>query len=130
MKGYASKLHNELSIRPLKVNLLVLIMQLIVMSENFSVRAISARRDSPDKLANLNNSIWSKLTKLHLKFVKNVQQHRVQMYVKASSEKILKNNHLILIRDWNRFYARLLSTPFREKARRALDIQDAAFYNF
>jgi hypothetical protein len=34
MKGYASKLHSELSLGPLKMNLLVLIMQLIVMRKN------------------------------------------------------------------------------------------------
>jgi hypothetical protein len=87
MKGYASKLCSEVSLGPLKMNLLVLIMHLIVMSENFSVWVTSARSDNPNKLANLNNSIWSKLMKIHLKFVKNVQEHRVRRYVKASSKK-------------------------------------------
>jgi hypothetical protein len=68
--------------------------------------------------------------KLHLKFMKNVQEHRVQRYAKASSEKILENNRLILVRDQNRFYARWPGKPFREKARRALKIRYAAFYNF
>jgi hypothetical protein len=122
MIGYASKQRSELCVAPLKMNLLVLIMQRIVMSENFSVRATSARSDSPNKLTNLNNSIWSKLMKLHLKFAKNVQEHRVRRYVKASSKKILKNNRLILVRDWNRFYPKWPSKPFGEKAGRALEI--------
>jgi hypothetical protein len=72
------------------MNLLVLIMQLIVMSENFSVRATATRSDRPNKLANLNNSIWSKFKKLHLKFAKNVHEHRLQRYAKVSSEKSSK----------------------------------------
>jgi hypothetical protein len=104
VKGYACKLCSELSLGSLKMNLLVLIMQLIVMSENISVRATSVRSDSPNKLTNLKNSICSKLIELHTKFAKNVQEHGVRRYAKASSKEILKNNYLVLIRGWNKFY--------------------------
>jgi hypothetical protein len=77
MKGYAPKLHNKLGLGPLKMNLLILIMKLVMMSKNISIRVTSARSDSPNKHTNLNNSIRSEFTKLHLKLAKDAQEHGV-----------------------------------------------------
>jgi hypothetical protein len=115
MKVYTPKLSNEGSLEPLKMNLLVLIVQLIMMSENFSIKVIFARCDSPNKFADLDNIVWSKLMQLHQKLVKNIQEHRVWRYAKASNEKIHEHNRLVPSRDRYRLYARRPSKSFREK---------------
>jgi hypothetical protein len=49
------------------MNFLVLIVQLIVMSENICSRMTSARSNNTNKLANLNDSIRHLLMQLFLK---------------------------------------------------------------
>jgi hypothetical protein len=115
MKGYTLKLSSKGSLGPLKMNLLVLIMQLIMMGKNFCIRVTSTRHDNPNKFTDLDNSIWSKLMYLNLKLAKNIQKHRMLMYVKASNEKILEHNRLILFSDRHRIFARRSSKSFRKK---------------
>jgi uncharacterized protein YigA (DUF484 family) len=97
------------------MNLLVLILQLIMMGKNFCIRVTSTRHDNPNKFTDLDNSIWSKLMYLNLKLAKNIQKHRMLMYVKASNEKILEHNRLILFSDRRGIFARRSSKSFRKK---------------
>jgi hypothetical protein len=122
MKGYAPKLRSELGLGPLKMNPLILIMKLVVVSENLGIRVTSAWSDSPNKLTNLNNSIRSELMKLHLKLVKDAQEHGVRRYAKASNKEILEHNRLVLPKSRNRFYAWWLDIPLGEQARGAFEI--------
>jgi hypothetical protein len=71
MKRCTPKLSSESSLRPLQMNLLVVIMQLIVMSKNVCSRTTPARSNNPNKLANLNNGVRRQLMQLHLKFAQN-----------------------------------------------------------
>jgi hypothetical protein len=98
MKSYAAKLRNEGSLKPFKMNLLILIVQLVMMHENVCSRMIPARSNSPNKLANLNNGVRRQLMQLHLKFVQNIQENRVRRYTETSSKEILEYNHLIFLR--------------------------------
>jgi hypothetical protein len=77
MKSYAAKLCSEGSLRSFQMNLLVLIVQLLVMSDNACNRMTSARSNSPNKLADLNDGIWCQLMQLHLKFAQNIQKNQV-----------------------------------------------------
>jgi hypothetical protein len=72
LEGNAAKLCSEGSLAYLKMNLLVLVMQLIVLSEDISSRMASARNDSLDKLVDLNNGIWRQVMQLDSKSAKNV----------------------------------------------------------
>jgi hypothetical protein len=67
MKRYATKLRSECSVGPFQMNFLVLIVQLIVMSENICSRMTSVRSNNTNKLANLNDSIRHLLMQLFLK---------------------------------------------------------------
>jgi hypothetical protein len=57
MKRYASKLHSESSVGSCKMNILVLIMQLVAMSKNIRSGKTSVRSNNPEKLANPNDTI-------------------------------------------------------------------------
>jgi hypothetical protein len=72
MEGNAAELHSEGSLASFKMNLLVLIMQLIVLSEYISSRTASARSDRPDKFVDLNGGIRHQMEQLNPKFVHNV----------------------------------------------------------
>jgi hypothetical protein len=74
MKRYTTKLRSESSFRPFKMNLFVLIVQLIVMGENICSRMTSVRSNNSDKLANLNDTIRCQLMQLRLKLAQNVQR--------------------------------------------------------
>jgi hypothetical protein len=58
VEGNAAKLHSEGSLAPFKMNLLVLTMQLVMLSEYISTQKASAGSDSLDTLADLNDGIW------------------------------------------------------------------------
>jgi hypothetical protein len=73
------------------MNLLVLVMEFIVMSENISIRMTFARSNNRNEFAELHNSIGHELMELHTKFVKYIQKHRVRRYAKASNEKKSSN---------------------------------------
>jgi hypothetical protein len=57
MKCDIAKLHSKGSLTSLKMNLLVLIMQLIVLSKHISSWPTSVRSNRPDELADLNDCI-------------------------------------------------------------------------
>jgi hypothetical protein len=70
MKRYTTKLCSESSVEPFKMNHFVLVVQLVVMSENIHSRMTSARSNNPEKPANLNDSIPCQLMQLYLKLAK------------------------------------------------------------
>jgi hypothetical protein len=74
VKGDTSKLRGEGSLAPLKMNLFVLIVQLIMLSEDIHSRMTSVGSDRPDKLINLNNRIQCEMVQLHSKFAKNIHK--------------------------------------------------------
>jgi hypothetical protein len=65
MKRDTTKLGGEGSLGSLKMNLLVLVVQLIMLSEDICSRLASTRSNSPDKFADLNDVIWCKLMQLY-----------------------------------------------------------------
>jgi hypothetical protein len=98
MKSYAAKLRSEGILRPFQMNTLILMVQLIMMSEIVCSRMTPTRSNSPNKLADLNDGIRHQLMQLHLKFTQNIQQNRVRWYTETSSKEILKYNSLIFPR--------------------------------
>jgi hypothetical protein len=67
-KRDTTKLGCEGSFRSLKMNLLVLVVYLIVPSEDICSRPTPARRNNPDKFADLNDGIRCKMMQLYLEF--------------------------------------------------------------
>jgi hypothetical protein len=67
VKRYTSELGGKSSFAPLKMSLFVLIVQLIVMSEDNRSGVTSERSNSLDELPNLNNNIRRKLMQLNPK---------------------------------------------------------------
>jgi hypothetical protein len=57
MKRDTIELGGEGSLRSLKMNLLVLVAQLVMSSEDICSRPTSVRSNSPDKFVDLNNGI-------------------------------------------------------------------------
>jgi hypothetical protein len=57
VKRDTTKLHGKSSLGPFKMNFLVLVAKLVVMSKNICCGTTSTRSNSLDKLANLNDSI-------------------------------------------------------------------------
>jgi hypothetical protein len=66
MKRYATKLHSESSVRWFQMIFLVLIVQSIVARENVCSRTTFAGSSTPNKLANLNDSVRLELMQLYL----------------------------------------------------------------
>jgi hypothetical protein len=69
VKSDTAELSKESSLTSLKVNLLVLIMQLIMLSKDIGSWMVLVGSDSPDKFANLDDSIRHQMVQLHVKFV-------------------------------------------------------------
>jgi hypothetical protein len=86
------KLSTEGSLRSLKMNLLVLVVQLIVLSEDIDSGMTSARSNNADKLANLDDSIRRQMMQLHSELTQNVHKDRMRRYVKPSSEDFFEHN--------------------------------------
>jgi hypothetical protein len=100
------------------------------MSENHSIRTTTARNYSPNKFADLHNSVGHELMQLHTKLAKYIQKHRVRRYAKANSEKVLEHNCLIFLGNWNGLYAWQPGKSLWEKAKGILEIQDATSHDF
>jgi hypothetical protein len=98
MKRYTTKLHNENSVGPFKMNLLVLIAQFLVMSENICNRTTASRSNNPEKFANLNDSIQCQLMQLYPKLAQNIQKDQVRRHTETSSKEIFEYHHFILMR--------------------------------
>jgi hypothetical protein len=98
VKDDTTKLCSEGSLASLKMNLLILIVQLIVLSEDSGSRMASVGSHSPDKLTNLNDSIWHQMVQLHSKFVQNVHMDQMRWHTKPSSEKVFEDDSFICMR--------------------------------
>jgi hypothetical protein len=61
VKSDTTKLSSEGTFRPLKLNLLILVVQLIVLSEDICTRTTPVRSNSRDKLTDLDDSIRCQL---------------------------------------------------------------------
>jgi hypothetical protein len=102
VKRNIAKLGGESSITSYKMNFLVLVVQLIVMSEYISSRMTTARSNSPDELANLNDSIRHQLMQLYLKFVQDVHKDWMRRHMKPDSKEILEHHGFVRPRIRNR----------------------------
>jgi hypothetical protein len=57
VKSDAGKLSGDGILKPLELNLVILIMQFIVLSEDIGDRAAPTRGNNPDKLADMDDNI-------------------------------------------------------------------------
>jgi hypothetical protein len=129
MKIYTTKLRNKISVVPFEMNFLVLVVQLVVMSENVCSRMTSARDNSPDKLANLNDSIWCQLMQLHLKLAQNIQKDRVQSHMKTRSEEIFEHHRFIFMRIWNGLCTKRSAISFQKVTSETLQRRNVGLSN-
>jgi 2-oxo-4-hydroxy-4-carboxy--5-ureidoimidazoline (OHCU) decarboxylase len=114
MKRYTTKLRSKSSVGPFKMNLLVLVVQVIVMSKNADSRMTSIRSNSPDKFANLNNSIRCQLMQLHPELASNIQNDRVRRHAETSSKEIFEHHCFIIKRIWNGLCTRSSAISFQK----------------
>jgi hypothetical protein len=77
------------------MNLLVLIVQLIVLSEDIRSWTAPAGSDSLDKHTNLNHCIRHQMVQLHPKFVQDVHKDRMWWHLKPGSEKVLEDSSFV-----------------------------------
>jgi hypothetical protein len=116
VKRNTAKLGGESSLRPLKMNFLVLVVQLIVMSKNIYSGMTSARSNNLDKFANLNNSIQHQLMQLYSEFAQNIHKNWMRWHVKPSNKKILEHRSFVHSRIRNRFCTRRSVISFQKIA--------------
>jgi hypothetical protein len=120
MKRNASELSTERVLAPFKLDFLLLVMQLVVLCEDLSSRATSARADRLDKLLDLNNSIRCQLVQLNAKlFVKYLPTLDVMAY-EARSKTDLQTLQLCLLGCGNSLRAGRSGVTLREVARMQL----------
>jgi hypothetical protein len=101
VKGDTVKLCNEGSLASLKMNLLVLIVQLIVLSEDIGSWTAPIGNDTLDKLTDLNDSIGRQMVQLQLKFAQDVHKDRMWWHTKPGSKKVFKDDSFICPRLWH-----------------------------
>jgi hypothetical protein len=90
VKSDASKLSGEGTLRPHKLSLLILVVQLIVLSEDICSRMVLVRSNSPDKLTDLDDSFWHQLMQLYSELMQDVHKNRMWGHVKPSIKEILE----------------------------------------
>jgi hypothetical protein len=88
MKCDTAKLCSEDSLASLKMNLLVLVVQLMVLSEEIDSWTASAGSDRPDKLVDLNDGIRRQMVQLNSEFAQNVCKNQMWQHTKPNSEKV------------------------------------------
>jgi hypothetical protein len=96
------------------MNLLFLIMQLIVMRKNVRSGMTSARSNSPDKLANMNDSVWCQLMQRHPELAQNIHNDRVRRHVETNNKEIFEYHRFIFPGIRNRLYTRQLAISFQK----------------
>jgi hypothetical protein len=101
VKGDTAKLCSEGSIASLKMNLIVLIVQLIVLCEDIGGWTAPTGSDSPDKLTDLNDSIWHQMVQLHPKFAQDVHKDWMRWHTKPDSENVFKDDNFERSRLWH-----------------------------
>jgi hypothetical protein len=95
VKGDTTKLCSEGSLASLKMNLLVLIVHLIVLSEDIGSWTAPTGSDSPDKHTNMSDSIRRQMVQLHSKFAQDVHKNWMRWHTKPNSEKVFKDDSFI-----------------------------------
>jgi hypothetical protein len=75
VKRDTTKLGGESSLRPLKMNVFVLVVLLIVMSQHIRRRMTPAKSNNPDELPNLNDSIQRKQMQLNPKLAQYIHKN-------------------------------------------------------
>jgi hypothetical protein len=115
VKRDTTKLGGESSLRPLKTNLFLLVLQLIVMSEHICGRTTPAKSNKPDELPNLNDSIRHKLMQLNPELAQDVHKNRMWQHAKASSKEIHKHHSFNRSRTQNRFTTRRSAVSLQKK---------------
>jgi hypothetical protein len=114
VKRNTTKLGGESSLGPFKMNFLVLVVQLIVMSENIYSGMTFARSNNPDELANLNDSICCQLMQLYSEFEQNVHKDWMWWHAKPNSKEILKHHDFVRPRIRNRLRTRRSAISLRK----------------
>jgi hypothetical protein len=105
VKGDTAKLCNKGSLTSLKMNLLVLIVQLIVLSEDIGSWTAPTGSGTLDKLTDLNDSIGHQMVQLQSKFAHDVHKDRMWWHTKPGSEKVFKNDSFVCPRLWHGLHA-------------------------
>jgi hypothetical protein len=77
------------------MNLLVLIVQLIVLSEDIDSRMDPTGHDNLEKLTDMIDSIWRQMVQLHPKFAQDVHKDRMQRHMKPDSKKVFEDDSFI-----------------------------------
>jgi hypothetical protein len=77
------------------MNFLVLVVQLIMMSENNCSGTTIARSNCPDEFANLNDIIRRQLMQLYSEFVQNVHKN----WMRSNAKPIVKSLKLTNLND-------------------------------
>jgi hypothetical protein len=108
VKSDVAKLSGEGTLGPHKLNLLILVVQLVVLSEDICSTMAPIRSSSPDKLIDLDDSIWRQLMQLYLELMQDVHKYWMWRHAKPSSKEILKHDSFICLRLRYRLCARRL----------------------
>jgi hypothetical protein len=90
VKGDASKLHGEGNLASLKMNFLVLIMQLIMLGKDVGSRTAFTQSDCPNKLANCDDGIRRQMMLLHAELAQNINKHWMWWHMTPCSKKVLE----------------------------------------
>jgi hypothetical protein len=106
VKSDATKLSSEGTLKPLKLNLLILVVQLVVPSKDICSRMAPTRSNSPDKLTDMEDSIQCQLMQLHLELKQDVHKNHMWGHAKPSSKEILKHDSFIHLRLRHRPHAK------------------------
>jgi hypothetical protein len=95
MKSDATKLGSEGSFGSLEMNLFVLLVQLIVLSEDICSGPTLTRSNGPDKLTDMDDGIWRKLMQLYLEFTQNIHTDWMWRHLKPSSKEVFEHDSFI-----------------------------------
>jgi hypothetical protein len=111
------------------MNLLVLVVQRIVMSENICSRMTSTRSNNLDKLANLNDSIWCQLMQLYPELAQNIEKDWVRRHTETSNKETFEHHCFVLMRIWNILCTRRSVISFQKITSETLQRGNAVLSN-
>jgi hypothetical protein len=95
VKSDATKLSSESTLEPHKLNLLILVVQLIVLSKDIYSRMAPTRSNNPDELTDLDDSIWCQLMQLHSELMQDVHMNWMWGHAKPRSKEIPEHDSFI-----------------------------------
>jgi hypothetical protein len=129
MECNAAELSSDGSLASFKMNLLVLIMQLVMLSEHISSWMAPMRSDRLDKFVNLNDCIRCQLVQLNSKLVQYVYEYQMGHHTEPSSKRTFKENSFIHTGLRQRLYARGSAISLRKVAHVVLHRPDMCLRN-